>query len=149
MEPICRVWDQFKSGSVHDAKVTTCLECLAGINQILGENPYALFLPLADSARMLSLTDTFLLEHTWLGNVATSQGRAIFNAVPKHHWMWHLAHRSKVLNPRRVACFIDEDFVKHMKVLAGSCVMVTQLHKVVASFFDKYLMGVTLEAPMV
>ena len=100
-----------------------------------------------DNAHQFFLaTESFLQLWTWLGKEADKVGELLFSAVPKLHWLWHMAHRARYLNPRRVATFIDEDFVKHIKKLAQACTAGTMLHNVPASVTDKYRWAFALES---
>ena len=69
----------------------------------------------------------------------------LFSVVPKLHWMWHMGFKAKFLNPRRGATFIDEDFVKHMKKVAGKGVSGTPMHLVPSVVTKKYRWGLTLQ----
>ena len=86
----------------------------------------------------MKLAESFLADYTCLGLHADERGDLLFSAVPKLHWLWHLAHRAQFLNPRRAACFIDEDFAKHMKSLATKCTASVQLHNVPDKMFENY-----------
>ena len=89
--------------------------------------------------------DVFLLAYTWLGAEADKLHELRFTAAPKLHWAWHLAYKAFYLNPRRSACFLDEDFVKHCKTLGAKCTASTQLHRVPLSMMTKYRYGVDFE----
>ena len=97
------------------------------------------------SADLKTNTDEFLKAYTRAGNLADTQGLLLFSAVPKLHWMWHMAVRSAFLHPRRSACFIDEDFVKHMKQIAARCVSGTKQHLVPTKLLMKYRWGMGMQ----
>jgi hypothetical protein len=89
--------------------------------------------------------DDFLRGYTRLGLLADSKGFLLFSAVPKLHWAWHLAQRASFLNPRRVACFIDEDFVKHIKKLASASAPGTALHRIPSKLMGRYRHALSLQ----
>ncbi len=107
-----------------------------------------LFFPIDKAIDFRDVMDTFLGCYTYLGNAANASDMLCFSAVPKLHWAWHLAYRAFWLNPRRVACFLDEDFVKYMKHFAGRCGCSTQLHRVPLFMFQKYRYGAELDLHM-
>ena len=48
-------------------------------------------------------------------------GATVFKITMKHHYLVHAASRAGFLNPRLVWCFMGEDYMSHMRTLAGSC----------------------------
>jgi len=103
-------------------------------------------MPPEASSELKIKTDKFLTAYTRAGNLANGKALCLFNAVPKLHWLWHMAVRSAFLHPRRGACFIDEDFVKHMKKIAARCVSGTKQHLAPTKLLLKYRWGVGLQA---
>ena len=102
-------------------------------------------MPTGSAVELLQNTNAFLQAYTRAGNLADRQNLLLFNAVPKLHWMWHMAARAKFLHPRRVSCFIDEDFVGHMKRIAATCVHGAKQHLVPKRVLLKYRWGVGLQ----
>ena len=125
--------------------VKVLLENLAQIQNILSDYKHDLFLPPRTAALLRKTPDAFLMYYTRLGNACDAKGRLLFNAVPKLHWLWHMAARSRYLNPRRAATFIDEDFVKQLKRICAKCVAGTQQHFVPRRLMLKYRWGVGLQ----
>ena len=113
--PMLAVWNKFKRRTVHDGKVKSALEAASRMIDILDIHKPDAFFSKESQGEFVELVDNFLSDYSFLGGDAEKRGDLLFPAVPKLHWMWHLACRSKHLNPRRVACWIDEDFVKYMK----------------------------------
>ena len=145
--PLLSVFPQFaRRRDAHDAKVVEALSALLRVQDTLDEYKGDCFLPCAVALQFRVDMDIFLSAYTHLGVQADARSSLLFSAVPKLHWAWHLAHRAMYLNPRRAACFIDEDFVKHMKTLGTRCTASTPLHKVVPAMMVKYTYGVGLEA---
>ncbi len=145
VEPLKQVWKIHKKNTAFDNKVSEALDALAAIQGIIDEYRGDAFFPDHIAKDFLNMTDTFLLAYSWLATECDKRALLLFNVVPKLHWMWHLAFRSRYLNPRRVATFIDEDFVKHRKLVASKSVAGPQMHRVPASLLMKYRWGMTLE----
>ena len=86
----------------------------------------------------------FLGFYTHAGLLADREGLCLFSAVPKLHWAWHWMSRSRWIHPRRVACWLDEDFMKHCKILAGYATRGTAKHKVPCYFMLRYSKALAL-----
>ena len=143
--PLKVVWQRLAVGSPYRQDVARALGLLEDLHKILDENSASVHLPLDEAGKFVQATDGFLATYTALGHMADRQGHLLFSAVPKLHWLWHMAARAAYINPRRVACFLDEDFVRHMKRLASHCTAGTQLHNVPNSVLAKYRWAVYLE----
>lgn len=146
VDPLLAVWNNVRTASAHDKCVTHALEALSCMQRILDEHKYDLFFTPAASQEFIRQTDAFLLDYSWLGVQADSRSELLFSGVPKLHWLWHMADRSLFLNPRRVACFTGEDFVKHMKKIAVKSSAGTALHKIPLTVMQKHRWGVHLES---
>jgi hypothetical protein len=146
VDPLIAVFAKFKKRSEHDARVQETMEALSHMQAILDEFKYDAFLSAPGAKKFQEETDKFLNGYTLLGLDCDRKQQLGFTAAPKLHWLWHMAFRSKFLNPRRVACFIDEDFVNHMKHIAARCCSGTQLHNVPTSLMKKYRWGLYLES---
>ena len=120
------------------------LKHLVAMHNIFDEHRGAYFSD-ANANRFFEETMAFLGDWTWLGNSADQSGDLLFSAVPKLHWLWHLAARCRFLNPRRVATFSGDDFVKPMKCLGASCSSGTALHNVPKMLMGKYRYALSLE----
>ena len=143
--PMLAVFRKFGHGWEHAGHATLGLESLGKLNFMLDDYKGDAFLPVGKALEFRVIMDTFLSAYTKLGNAADESDDLCFSAVPKLHWAWHLAYRAYWLNPRRVACFLDEDFVKYMKQLASRCGCSTQLHRVPLFLMEKYRYGVELD----
>lgn len=144
--PVLAVWQQHCEPDEHDRTMTAALVALDGLQQILDESSSDMFLSSGGSERFRQSIDDFLRAYTWLGVQADRRGDLLFSAVPKLHWLWHLSHRSQFLHPRRAACFIDEDFVKHMKTLGAKCTASVPLHEVPSKMMNRYGWAMRLQA---
>jgi hypothetical protein len=143
--PMLAVFKMFGHTYEHSAQVVVGLEALLKLNTILDDFKGDAFFPVDQAIEFRCTMDAFLDSYNYLGNAANAADLLCFSGVPKLHWAWHLAYRSFWLNPRRVACFLDEDFVKYMKQLASRCGCSTQLHKVPLFMFQKYRFGAELD----
>jgi hypothetical protein len=143
--PLARVWRRSAATSDFYALVSDASSSLARAQEVLDLHKYDLFLS-QDSVHIFQTSiDDFLRGYTRLGLLADSKGFLLFSAVPKLHWAWHLAQRASFLNPRRAACFIDEDFVKHIKKLASASASGTALHRIPGKLMAKYRHALSLE----
>ena len=145
--PLCHAWaSTMRVNNEFDLNVLKCLEALLWMADILGETGRELFLPKDDHIKFVDATQTLLDTYTWLGVECDRKGLLLFSAAPKLHWLWHLAHRSYFLHPRRVACWLDERVMKHMITLALFSTRGVPRHKVPASFMARYRYAVTIDA---
>ena len=99
------------------------------------------FLPKDISKTFQLVTDNILNKSSRLANAADRDGRLLFAMVPKFHWLWHLAQRSRFLNPRRGSTSIDETFVGIMKEIVKSSAHGTRAEAVPESVMEKYVLG--------
>ena len=104
---------------------------------ILKENAGNLFLPEDDGIQFRENTDKFLKGYTALARKADNDALYLWKMVPKFHWLWHLADKSRYLNPRANACMLDEDFVGKKKVVVAACVQGTALEDVPVAVMAK------------
>jgi hypothetical protein len=125
--------------------VLDALEALNRMQGVLDDHRYDCFIPLNVCRVFAADCDVFLAGYTRLGLQADAALLLLFTAAPKLHWLWHMSRRARFLNPRRVACFIDEDFVGRMKTLAVRCTASTKLHNVPATLMQKYRWGLHLQ----
>ena len=85
--------------------------------------------------------DEHLLHYGFLAHAADTRGDLLFTVAPKHHMMFHWGVRAKFLNPRRAACFIDEDHVKIIKGIVRACTAGRELHTIAGSVTEKHRWG--------
>jgi hypothetical protein len=146
VKPMLAVWSKFKKRTVHDRRAESALSALDRMLDVIDEHKPDAFFTMESHHKFVSDTNLFLDDYTFLGVEAEKRRELLFSAVPKLHWLFHLAIRSKWLNPRRVACWLDEDFVKFMKRIAARCVAGTALHKVPVATMAKYRWGLYIES---
>jgi len=143
--PLLHAWKLLKRRSAHDQRVTACLEALLEIHDRIDEHARDAFMTRDSSAALCQAVNHMLDQYSWLGVQADRNGHLLFTAAPKLHWLWHLSRRSIYMSPRRGACYIDEDFMKHMKGIAARCTSGVKLHMVPRSLMSKYRWGVMIE----
>ena len=127
-----------RAGDAIDLRMITALEHLLEMQRILDAHKYDCFFPVEVARDFRGVVDQFLADYTWLGVQADRLHLFLFSGVPKLHWLWHMAHRAHYLNPRRAACFIDEDFVGRVKKIAVRCTAASALHRVPTYVMQKY-----------
>lgn len=145
VEPLNRVFQRLAPKTAFNDEVLTAMSHLLKAQSTLDEYRGDVFLPTDKAVQFKNDLELFLRSYTRLGAEADRMSQLLFSAAPKLHWLWHLGHKAYWLNPRRSACFIDEDFVKHAKKLGARCTAGTQLHRVVLAMMSKYRYGVDLE----
>ena len=140
--PLLHTWSIFmRHGQHHDVLVHTLLTKQLQIQDILHENKRYAFLPNDLAEKVLETIEQLLETYTLLCNEADRNHVLLWNMAPKFHWLWHLGHKARYLNPRRGNCMIDEDFVGVAKTIVQSCASGTAAHNVPSSFIDKYRWG--------
>ena len=96
-------------------------------------------------ANVRDAVENLLLQYNLLTQWAIESGRKLFNLVPKHHYVWHLAYFSQYSNPAYAATFLDEDYVGRISNAAHSCTMATPLTKVPLKLCQNYCAGMHLQ----
>ena len=142
--PLLSVWIRYSRGTPFDTRVGSMLTCLAKVQRILDENKQ-MFLDASAVSELCKETDDFLSNYTKLAHESDDKDLLLFNAVPKLHFFWHMSQRARFMNPRRVATFIDEDFVKLIKQIGARCAHGTQQHNVPRSLMAKYRWGIGMQ----
>ena len=145
VEPLMAVWNDLKDTSTHDGKVSEALLSLSKIQKILTDHKFDAFLPMDVSVNFVQHTDDCLEAYSWLGVAADRRNEFLFTGAPKLHWAWHLADRSRFLNPRVVATFSGEHFVQNMKRIAAKCASASPLHAIPIKVMEKNRWGQFLD----
>lgn len=122
------------------------MEAMITVHNILYEHNGAAFFPRNAATSLMNAVVAFLTHYTWLGLAADNNKDMLFSAAPQLHWHWHVGKRAVYLNPRKEACWMDEDFMKHMKSLVVGCTSGTPTHNVPISVIDKYRWGFSVES---
>ena len=100
--------------------------------------------PTAVSQQLMTDVVTCLPDCSLLTKYALDYDMQLWNLVPKHHYLWHLAHEAGHLNPRMSWCYSNEDFVGKLAVIGMST-----RHGQAAAYrskqlVEKYTLGITL-----
>ena len=108
-------------GNYQYARIEELLKAQLEMIAILTNNAGLLFLLPEDSAKFVDANDRVLNLFCELARQADTDELLLWKLVPKHHWQFHLAQKSRWLNPRVSACFLDEDFVGQLKQIVATC----------------------------
>jgi hypothetical protein len=136
------VWGELsRPGSEEDQWSQQLLDAMCRVQVVISDSASAMFLTDAEIRTLRTSTDEVLKLYTRLGNIANRNGDLLFSQVPKVHWAWHLAWHAQFLSPRRGACYLDEDFVRHLKLIAQRCISGTALHAIPNMVALKYRWG--------
>ena len=132
-------WESMmRDGNQHDLNVGEMLTRILEIQDLIDQDPQAMFMSPGDSMDFRSKMDDVLQIYTRLATEADREHNLLWNVTPKLHWAWHFAHKSQYLHPRRGACWIDEKLVGKMKEICKSCVHGTPLYKIPNTVAIKY-----------
>ena len=120
--PLCHAWEVFRCGTTYEYEaIKDLLGHQYAMISILKENAGNLFLPDDDGIQFRRHTDQFLNCYTALARQADIDGWYLWKLVPKVHWLWHLADKSRFLNPRANACMLDEDPIRACTYVVCCC----------------------------
>ncbi len=89
--------------------------------------------------------DEFLIAYSLLANKADERRLVMWNLVPKHHMLWHLAQKSLFLNPRRNNCMMDESYLHYLKKVVASCASGTPMENVPTKVAEKHVWAMHFE----
>ena len=143
---LLRTWSEYMdTGDPYHCSVQRCLEALLHISDLIDATATQTFMPRTDCIKLREIVGTFLNEYTSLGIQSDHHKDLLFSGVPKLHWLWHLAHRAFWLHPRRVACWLDEDFMQHCRIGVHFSTRGRQRHNVPEGFFKRYRYAQDLE----
>jgi hypothetical protein len=136
-----------RPGNRYEGHIGLCIDSLNDFYEGLDYNVDGVFpfhLPTAVSQKLLADVVTCLQVYSLLTKYAFDLDKRLWNLVPKHHYLWHLAHDASHLNPRMAWCYSNEDFVGKLAVIGMST-----RHGQAAAYrsrqlVDKYTLGITL-----
>ena len=114
------------------------MEAMLEVQRILHDTANELFVPLDECARIETLVDVFLLEYQKLAYATDMAKKWLWSNPAKFHFLWHWSRRVKFIHPRRTNCFLDEDFVGRLKILAQACASGASLESMLKNLFAKY-----------
>ena len=142
--PLLDVWASLGSADAFFEPVLRILETLLQIVDLVDMSAADIFMSIADCCVLETAVYRFLGFYTQLGLMSDERELLLFSAVPKLHWLWHWSSRSRYLHPRRTACWLDEDFMKHSKTLASFATRGAARHRVPCYFMQRYGLALAL-----
>ena len=73
----------------------------------------------------------------------TQRGVFLFNFIPKHHYLFHLAQLGRHMSPKLAWCYQGEDLMQKVKVLAQGSFRGTPPRILGNKILGKYLVGLS------
>jgi hypothetical protein len=141
-EVLSNVWEQNMNSECDEHNIVAdMLHDQNAIIAILDIHSDDIFLPPSEADVMQQRIKMFLDKYTQLGHKADARGDLLWNCTVKFHWLYHLGQRCHFLNPRRGACWIDEDYVGKWKVVAQACSRGSPLHVIPGKVIEKMRWG--------
>ena len=128
-----------------DQWVEACLTSQVRLQEIIDEEPAALFIEPALAAELPAVADRMLSFYSRLADAANRAGELLWTVAPKHHQLVHICARAAYLHPRRGSCFVDEDFMRRVKGIVQACTAATPLHRVPMTLLQKYRWGMCFQ----
>ena len=136
---LLHVWKELSDHSCFQHQlVENMLQAQCVLQGILSEHKDSMRLPADACSNMVKYTDVVLVCYSQLANWADQHGHALFNIVPKHHYIWHMARQAKWLNPRKTNTMVDETFMGIVKDIVRACAHGSPCHTTQMSFVEKY-----------
>ena len=142
IKPLYQIWQQFgRPAEVEDERVSLALKHLCDVHDVLDEYSTEMFLPVAAAKQLQESVQEHLLQYSHMAKICDGRGDMLFTVAPKHHMMTHWAAKAMYLNPRRVACFMDEDMVGIVKSIVQGCTSGSTLDKIASTVTGKHRWG--------
>ena len=125
--------------SLHRRKVC---QWLSEIYRIIDEAD--MFLRAEEITAFKHAVQKFESHYNYLAVNGARRGLFMFNIVPKHHYLQHLALQSELLNPRFVQNYKEEGFVGRVTTLYASCSQGPYKDRIQRTCLCKYLVGLNV-----
>ena len=132
------MWSREAKGHTEFERVQNMLRGMLEVQDILHQTARDLFIPEDQCDRIQRNVDGFLLDYQKLAYKADCEKKLLFSNPTKFHMLWHWARRIRYVNSRRTNCYLDEDFVGRLKVLAQSCAVGSDTEQMLEHMFLKY-----------
>ena len=113
---LSEIMEGVDSGSDRDGHRLAAAKALLGMYAVFADAGMFLTSAQADSA--LAFVETYFEHHAWLVRHALGQNRLLYNVVAKTHYLWHIAHMARWMNPRFIWAYDAESFM-HLVVAAS------------------------------
>ena len=125
---LAHIWQQCMNvGDEIHVLINGGLQTSLRMEEIMDEYAHAYRFPPDIADEFMKSTITYVQIQMKLANL---YGERLFLITMKHHYLIHISHRSKFINPRLGWCFMGEDFMHHLRQLALSCMIGTKRYKV-------------------
>ena len=121
------------------------LQSAVKIEAIMDEHSEEYRLPSKAQREFEDAIYLFFQSNTFLGQEFHPKGVGLFNHVVKYHYMLHLAHISRFINPRLGLCYAGEDFMHITKGIAQASQKGTPPALVSKKAMIKYAKGLSLQ----
>jgi len=146
--PLSTAWDMLVPDDFpQKASIQSILRHQIQAQEILHEFRDELFLPIDKSICLRNHINQLCLQYQRLAVKADKDADLLWSQPTKWHWLWHLAERSRYLNPRRSNTMIDEDYVGRIKDLVHACASGTDMDEMAVKAIEKYRYGFDFLAP--
>ena len=96
-----------------------------------------MFMNQATSDACLEHMEGCLSHYCWLHFAAASDGRWLYNIVPKVHYAWHLAYNARFMNPRFKWTYKAESWIGKISDMGSSSAHGTRVTKITVPLADK------------
>ena len=93
--------------------------------------------------QLVSLVQRMNVGITKLCHTFHQQGVFLFNFVPKNHYLFHLAELGQHMSPKLAWCYMGEDLMYKVKVMAQGSFRGTAPRKLGNKILKKYLLGLS------
>ena len=115
-----------------------------GLNHKTPNGNYPYHLPAHVSKKLGEDVHALLVHYSWLTKWSIDHNRKLWNVVPKHHYMWHLAQEAQDLSPGMTWCYANEDFVGKLSTIGLSCRHAMAAAYRSRSLCEKWILGIVL-----
>jgi hypothetical protein len=146
------VWRKYADAtSDHDKHVDLCLSSLSDIYSLLGwkteTGEVPLFLSSAAPDELRQLIDIFLVENTFLEQLAMSRAPPLllWHRVSKHHSVWHMGFESQFQHPSSARTYMNEDVMQVMKKVGMANRYAVPTHRRSLTIAERVCLGKSIQ----
>ena len=142
--PLLTVWtEKMTPGNPQHEAVKTLLTDSVALEDLLLDNKDVHKFPPTVANSCLVICERYLQVLTYLSQSYAAEGSMVFNVVPKAHFLWHTCWDSRHISPRHTYCYSGEDYMNHMKKMAGACLKGVQPHLISKKMCERWVYGMT------
>ena len=141
---LLHVWQNFYNpGVLWQRRIEVMMKCNIGMEKILTKYAHAVALPKPAANQFKALAFSMAQLQTQVAeHFLTEGGQHLFDITSKLHMVLHSALMSEHRSPRRVWCFMGEDFMHWTQVLAGNCSKGNPAPSVINEMITHWRLGV-------